>query len=70
MKIIRYQNLPVKETPHGVDVRELYSREFSQAVHIKLRPGESPLNPITPVDVFFFYILGQRAPPPYILLAI
>lgn len=59
MKIVRYQNLDIKETPHGVDVRELYSKESAQAMHITLKPGESLKPHITPVDVFFFILQGS-----------
>lgn len=59
MKITRYQEQPVKDTPHGVDVRELYNKNSAQAMHIRLKPGESLKPHKTPVDVFFFILEGS-----------
>lgn len=59
MKITRYQEQPIKETPHGVDIRELYNKVSAQAMHIKLKPGESLKPHKTPVDVFFFILEGS-----------
>ncbi len=58
MKIKKYSNQPVKETPHNVDVREMYNKESAQAMLIALKPGESLKPHKTPVDVFFFVIEG------------
>jgi mannose-6-phosphate isomerase-like protein (cupin superfamily) len=59
MKITRYQELAVKETPHGIDVREMYNKDSAQAVLMALKPGESLKPHKTPVDVFFFIVEGH-----------
>jgi len=59
MKIVKPQNVNVKETPHKVDVRPLYNQENAQAMLITLKGGESLLPHITPVDVFFFIHKGR-----------
>lgn len=59
MKITKYQEQQIKETPHKIDVREMYNKATAQAVLMALKPGES-LNPHkTPVDVFFFIVEGR-----------
>jgi quercetin dioxygenase-like cupin family protein len=58
MKITRFQNQAIKETPHKVDVRELYNKESAQAMFISLKQGESLKPHKTPVDVFFFIFEG------------
>lgn len=58
MKITRYQDQPVKETPHKIDVREMYNMESAQAMLMALQPGESLKPHKTPVDVFFFVLEG------------
>ncbi len=58
MKITKVNETPIKETVHKVDARELYNKDSAQAIHIKLKPGESLKPHITPVDVFFFVIEG------------
>ncbi|HDR89339.1 MAG TPA: cupin domain-containing protein [Bacteroidetes bacterium] len=54
-----YREKNIRQTPHGVDVRELYSKEPAQAIHILLQPGESLKPHITPVDVFFYVLEGN-----------
>ncbi|MCW0482277.1 cupin domain-containing protein [Gaoshiqia sediminis] len=59
MKIAEVQKTPIVETPHKVDVRQLYDSESAQAMHITLQPGESLKPHITPVDVFFYILEGK-----------
>lgn len=59
MKVVRYQDQEIKETPHKIDVREMYNKETAQAMIIALKPGEGLKPHITPVDVFFFIIEGR-----------
>lgn len=58
MKIVKVKETPVKDTPHRVDARELYSRDNAQAIHIELKPGEGLKPHRTPVDVFFYILEG------------
>lgn len=58
MKIINWKNKAIVETPHGIDVRQLYDYENAQVMHITLQPGQSLKPHITPVDVFFFILEG------------
>lgn len=59
MKITRYQKQEIKDTPHKIDVREMYNKESAQAMLMALKPGESLKPHKTPVDVFFFIVEGH-----------
>jgi quercetin dioxygenase-like cupin family protein len=59
MKITKYCDQPIKETPHKLDVREMYNKESAQAMLIALKPGESLKPHKTPVDIFFFVLEGR-----------
>lgn len=59
MKITKYQEQQIKETPLKIDVREMYNKESAQAMLMALKPGESLKPHKTPVDVFFFIVEGQ-----------
>ncbi|MDP2339006.1 MAG: cupin domain-containing protein [Bacteroidota bacterium] len=59
MKITKYSDQQVKETPHKIDVREMYNKATAQAMLIALKPGESLKPHITPVDVFFYIVEGR-----------
>ncbi|MBK7174411.1 MAG: cupin domain-containing protein [Bacteroidales bacterium] len=41
MIITKYQHQIVKDTPHKIDVREMYNKESAQAMLMALQPGES-----------------------------
>ncbi|NDP21007.1 MAG: cupin domain-containing protein [Paludibacter sp.] len=58
MIIKKYAEQAIKETPHKIDVREMYNKETAQANLMALKPGESLKPHITPVDVFFFIVEG------------
>ncbi|MCD4795040.1 MAG: cupin domain-containing protein [Bacteroidales bacterium] len=58
MEIRTYKNQEIKDTPHKVDVRQLYDKDSAQAIHIKLKKGESLKPHKTPVDVFFYVLEG------------
>ncbi len=58
MKIVKWKEREIVETPHKVDVRKLYEQESAQVMHITLKPGESLKPHITPVDVFFYILEG------------
>ena len=60
MKITQYQNQEIKNTPHKIDVREMYNKESAQAMLMSLEPGESLKPHKTPVDVFFFIVEGHQ----------
>ncbi|MEE4116986.1 MAG: cupin domain-containing protein [Marinilabiliaceae bacterium] len=54
-----YRNEPVKDNPHGVDVRKLYDNPAAQIMHITLKPGESLKPHKTPVDAVFYVLEGE-----------
>ena len=58
INVVNYEDTPIQETPHGVDVRKLFDSEHVQVVEIKLMPGESLKKHSTPVDVFFYVLEG------------
>lgn len=53
-----YKSEPIKKTPHGLDVRQMYSDPSAQIMHITLKPGESLKPHMTPVDVCFYILMG------------
>ncbi len=59
MKITDWKQQEIKQTPHKVDVRQLYEKESAQVMLITLQPGEQLKPHITPVDVFFFIVEGR-----------
>ncbi|MEK7718171.1 MAG: cupin domain-containing protein [Bacteroidota bacterium] len=59
MKITKYQEQQIKDTPHKIDVREMYNKESAQVMLIALKPGESLKPHKTPVDVFFYIVEGS-----------
>jgi len=59
MIIKNYKNQEIKDTPHKVDVCQLYDKESAQVMHISLKPGESLKPHKTPVDVFFYILEGN-----------
>lgn len=58
MKIVNVNEQQIEETPHRVNVKNLYDKDSAQAMHIILYPGESLKPHITPVDVFFYILEG------------
>ena len=54
-----YRTEPVKENPHGVDVRKLYDNPSAQIMHMTLKPGESLKPHKTPVDAVFYVLEGE-----------
>ncbi len=58
MKAINYKTEPVKENPHGVDVRKLYDDPTAQIMHMTLQAGERLKPHKTPVDVTFYILEG------------
>ena len=59
MKITKYNDQEIKDTPHKIDVREMYNKESAQVMLMALKPGESLKPHKTPVDVFFFIVEGR-----------
>lgn len=59
MKIVKVRNTNIKETPHKVEVRPIFSFEHASFVHITLQPGETLKKHITPVDATFFGLEGK-----------
>jgi len=58
MKARNHKTEPVKENPHGVDVRKLYDDTSAQIMHMTLQAGESLKPHVTPVDVAFYILEG------------
>lgn len=59
MKTSYYKSEPVKENPHGVDVRKLYDDESAQVMHITLKAGETLKPHKTPVNAVFYILEGE-----------
>lgn len=59
MKTKTYKSEPIKDNPHGIDVRQLYNEQSAQIMHINLKPGESLKPHKTPVDAVFYVLEGE-----------
>jgi quercetin dioxygenase-like cupin family protein len=58
MNIRNYATEETKQTPHGLEIKQVYAKENAHAMHISLKAGESLRPHITPVDVFFYILEG------------
>lgn len=54
MKITKYQEQQIKDTPHKIDVREMFNKGSAQAMLMALNPGES-LKPQNSGRCIFLY---------------
>jgi mannose-6-phosphate isomerase-like protein (cupin superfamily) len=54
----KVESVEMKDTPHKVDVRQIYNDPSAQINHIELKPGESLKPHKTPVDVTFYVLEG------------
>lgn len=54
-----WKEVEPRENIHNVDVRDMYSDESAQVVHILLKPGEALKPHLTPVDVVFYVLEGS-----------
>ena len=54
----KLESVPVMDTAHNVDARNLYSSEYVMLTVITLQPGEELKRHITPVDVVFYVLSG------------
>ena len=59
MNSIHLSTAPQKDTPHKVEVHEMYNLPDAQVMHITLQPGEKLKPHKTPVDVFFYILEGN-----------
>jgi quercetin dioxygenase-like cupin family protein len=58
MQTITAGEISVADTPHGVDVRHLYSTPHVVVSQITLEPGEVVKPHKAPVDAFFYILEG------------
>ena len=54
----KLSEIPVMETAHNVDARNLYDTENAMVTVITLKPGQELKKHITPVDVAFYILEG------------
>lgn len=52
-------DIPIMDTVHNVDVRNLYNTEHLVVTLITLKPGQELKKHITPVDVVFYVLKGS-----------
>lgn len=50
--------MPIMDTAHNVDARNLYNTEEAMVTIISLKPGQQLKKHITPVDVAFYVLEG------------
>ena len=55
----KLSEVPIMDTAHNVDARNLYSTEDAMVTVIRLKPGQSLKKHITPVDVAFYVMEGE-----------
>jgi|SRR5690554_4644267 quercetin dioxygenase-like cupin family protein len=55
----KLSEVPVMDTAHKVDARNLYSTKDAMVTVIRLQPGQSLKKHITPVDVAFYVLKGE-----------
>ncbi|MBU8922355.1 MAG: cupin domain-containing protein [Bacteroidales bacterium] len=56
--IKKLDEVPVMDTAHGVDARNLYKKTEAMVSVISLEPGQALKRHITPVDVAFYVLEG------------
>ncbi len=59
MIIRNHKEQSIIETPHQIEVKQLYDKLSAQVMHILLNPGEGLKPHKTPVDVFFYVLEGN-----------
>lgn len=59
INIVKYENVPIADTPHQVDVRQLFENDHVAVVEIKLGHGQGLKKHVTPVDALFYIIEGH-----------
>ena len=59
MIVVRVEDAPRVDNPHGVDVRKLMDEGSAQIFYITLKPGESLKRHTTPVDAFIYVLKGR-----------
>jgi len=52
-------DIPIMDTAHNVDARNLYTTEHVVVTVITLKPGQQLRKHITPVDVAFYVLKGS-----------
>jgi len=59
MIIKKLSEVPIMETAHNVDARNLYNTDNAMITVIELKPRQSLKRHITPVDVAFYVLEGK-----------
>ena len=59
MQIVHAWDAPEIQTPHKISSRKLMAYEHALVVMLDLKPHETLLPHITPVDVFFYILDGK-----------
>jgi len=59
MELKNYKNIISVKNPHGVDARIIHENNFTQVVHILLKPGEKIIKHAALVDLFFYILEGK-----------
>lgn len=58
MDLINYVNMNTVKNPHHVDARIIHENDFTQVVHILLKPGEELIKHAALIDLFFYVLEG------------
>jgi len=59
LEVIKVAETQPMQNPHGVSATRLLDREYAQAVHLSLAPGQGLKRHATPTDVFFYVLEGR-----------
>ena len=58
MKITKYHEQPIKDTPHKVDVRQMYNQDSAQAIAYGVKAGRKSETTQNPGGCIFLYSGG------------
>lgn len=59
MDLINYRNIETVKNPHNVDARIIHENDFTQVVHILLKPREELIKHAALIDLFFYVLEGN-----------
>lgn len=59
MELKNYKNNITVKNPHGIDARIIHENDFTQVVHILLKPREKLIKHAALIDLFFYVLEGK-----------
>jgi mannose-6-phosphate isomerase-like protein (cupin superfamily) len=59
MNLVNYKKMNTVKNPHHVDARIIHENDFTQVVHVLLKPGEELIKHAALIDLFFYVLEGD-----------